>query len=613
MVIPVYNAEKYLQECLDFIMNQTYSNLQIICINDGSTDNCSQILDEYAAKDSRFQIVCQQNTGQGIAKFNVLPLIRGKYTMTVDADDWIDLNAIEKCVRIAQEKDADVVVFTPDKRNEDGTKNDDETAHCLRWQFAVSVNDDNIATNKSEVITTYSFWGKLFLTELLLTNFTHPGNGMAEDCVVLWQVIPAAKRIIFLPENLYHYRIVSTSYCNTIGKHHLDSLNNCRIIYEQLVKRGQYQEYRDCFLRFLLSAISCNFYRTSNDDRYEFLRQFRTLLTREMKDNYCYTPLWKEHRCWLKKYGILEDNNVVFDKRTKIALAEDDIDKAKEKIRKLKGKHKPVKTILVDTARWISRRIFGVGTIGNFISRIKYLLSGIKRNLIYLFSEERIAYSRFLTVKVRPHSVLLIEPNECHGVVIPGYAKYLSDLGYNVDILMTTEEAKLDATVILTQPQYRHYVVTWNNMRDIIEKQIKYNDYAVWFFTSSVIYNWERSQRQVWCTVNERFPNLPLDKTVFVSHHKECNDSELLRSDRLIMLADFLEGAIVVPHYFGNVNITPKNDVTKFFVIGTVYPNRRNFLLLFSAVEQLAKQQQAFTITAIGEGFGELQIPQSIR
>jgi hypothetical protein len=113
--------------------------------------------------------------------------------------------------------------------------------------------------------------------------------------------------------------------------------------------------------------------------------------------------------------------------------------------------------------------------------------------------------------------------------------------------------------------------------------------------------------------VRERFPNLPLDKTVFVSHHKEYNDSESLRSNRLIMLADFLEGAIVIPYYFGKVNITPKNDVTKFFVIGTVQPNRRNFSLLFSAVEQLVKQRQQFTVTAIGEGFGELQIPQSIR
>ncbi|MDR1271052.1 MAG: glycosyltransferase, partial [Planctomycetaceae bacterium] len=66
--MPVYNAEKYLRECLNFIVNQTYSNLQIICLDDGSTDNCPQILDEYATTDSRFHIVHQQNTGQGIAK-----------------------------------------------------------------------------------------------------------------------------------------------------------------------------------------------------------------------------------------------------------------------------------------------------------------------------------------------------------------------------------------------------------------------------------------------------------------------------------------------------------------------------------------------------------------
>jgi hypothetical protein len=533
--------------------------------------------------------------------------------MSVDSDDWIELDTVEKSISLADKKTADVVVFTLDKRHEDGTKNDSETARCLKWQFNIVVNEEGIATDKSEIITTHSFWGKLFLTELLLTNFTRSGNRIAEDCVTLWQIIPAAKRIVFLPENLYHYRIVSTSCCNTKGSHHLESLKNCRIIYQELIKRGQYQEYYDCFLRFLMSAISCNFYMTRGEDRYEFLQQFRALLTKEMKDFYRSAALIGEHRYWLQKYKILEANDAVFSKHIKIALAEDDIKEAKEKIRKLKGKHKPIQTILIETARRISRQIFGVGTVGNFIPRVRQQLGNIKQTWLYLFSSEGVAYKRFLTDKVRSNSVLLIELNDCHGVVISGYAKYLSDLGYNADILMTTEEANLGVTTMLAQPQYRQYAVTWNNMRDIIEKQIKYNDYAVWFFTSRDIYTWERSQYDVWCTVRERFPNLPLDKTVFVSHHKEYNDFESLHSNRLIMLADFLEGAIVIPHFFGDVNITPKNNITKFFVIGTNNPNRRNFSLLFSAVEQLAEQRQRFTVTAVGEGFEKLQIPQSIQ
>jgi glycosyltransferase involved in cell wall biosynthesis len=379
-------------------VNQTYSDLQIICINDGSTDNCPVILDEYAQKDERLTVIHQQNTGQGIAKFNAFPLIRGKYTMTVDADDWIDLDTVEKCVRTAQEKDADVVVFTFDRREEDGTKNDAETASCLQWQFAVTVNEEGIAKDKSEIIMTHTFSGKLFLTELLLTNFTRPGERMAEDCVTLWQVIPAAQRIVFLPDHLYHYRIVGSSCCNTQGRHHLGSLNNCRIIYEELMKRGQYQAYRDCFLRFLLSAISGNFYRTLDEDRYEFLRQFRALLTSEMKDFYRTAALIGEHRYWLKKYKILENDDAVFDKHIKIALAEDDLCEIEEKIRKLKGKREPVKikTILVDTARRISRRIFGVGTVGTFILRVRQFLGKIKERWIYSSSDERTAHERSL-------------------------------------------------------------------------------------------------------------------------------------------------------------------------------------------------------------------------
>ncbi|MDR1140788.1 MAG: hypothetical protein LBL62_03780 [Planctomycetaceae bacterium] len=111
---------------------------------------------------------------------------------------------------------------------------------------------------------------------------------------------------------------------------------------------------------------------------------------------------------------------------------------------------------------------------------------------------------------------------------------------------------------------------------------------AVWFIEK------QRDKVRKVLRQHKRFPNLPLDKTAFVSHHKEYNDSESLCSNRVIMLADFLERAIVIPHYFGKVNITPKNNITKFFVIGTVQPNLRNFSLLFSAVEQLAKQRTEF-------------------
>lgn len=96
VIVPVYNVEKYIRECLDSIVNQTYKNLQIILVDDGSTDNSGKICDEFAKKDSRITVVHQENQGAGVAKNTGLELIEGEYFSIIDSDDYIDLSMYEK-------------------------------------------------------------------------------------------------------------------------------------------------------------------------------------------------------------------------------------------------------------------------------------------------------------------------------------------------------------------------------------------------------------------------------------------------------------------------------------------------------------------------------------
>ena len=90
IIIPVYNVENYLRVCLNSIVNQSLSDIEIICVNDGSVDNSLDILKEYAAKDNRFVIINQENCGQGIARNKALDIAKGKYIAFVDPDDWIE-------------------------------------------------------------------------------------------------------------------------------------------------------------------------------------------------------------------------------------------------------------------------------------------------------------------------------------------------------------------------------------------------------------------------------------------------------------------------------------------------------------------------------------------
>ena len=109
VVISVYNVENYLRKCLDSLVNQTYKNLEFICVNDGSTDNSLEILKEYAAKDSRFIIINQENQGVACAKNNGLNAASGDYLSFVDPDDWVGLNYYEEVVKEFIATNCDVV------------------------------------------------------------------------------------------------------------------------------------------------------------------------------------------------------------------------------------------------------------------------------------------------------------------------------------------------------------------------------------------------------------------------------------------------------------------------------------------------------------------------
>ncbi len=110
VIIPVYNAEKYIAECLESLINQTYKNLEIIVINDGSKDNSGTICDQYKEKDSRIQVIHKENGGVSLARNSGLEIAKGKYIAFVDGDDYLDKEYFEKMLKILKEKQVDIVL-----------------------------------------------------------------------------------------------------------------------------------------------------------------------------------------------------------------------------------------------------------------------------------------------------------------------------------------------------------------------------------------------------------------------------------------------------------------------------------------------------------------------
>lgn len=111
IIVPVYNVERYLRQCLDSLVNQTYQNNEIICVDDGSTDASSEILTEYALKNSKVRVIRQENSGVSAARNVGFSFATGEYVMYVDGDDWIDVRTCEKAVFKAEEYAADLVMW----------------------------------------------------------------------------------------------------------------------------------------------------------------------------------------------------------------------------------------------------------------------------------------------------------------------------------------------------------------------------------------------------------------------------------------------------------------------------------------------------------------------
>ena len=110
IIVPVYNVEKYLPKCLESLLGQTFSDIEIICVNDGSTDGSGEILKLYAQRDSRIKIVTKENGGLFSARHEGMLYVKGKYILFVDSDDWVKENLVQKCLDSAKNS-PDIIIF----------------------------------------------------------------------------------------------------------------------------------------------------------------------------------------------------------------------------------------------------------------------------------------------------------------------------------------------------------------------------------------------------------------------------------------------------------------------------------------------------------------------
>lgn len=213
VIIPVYNVEKYLNECLDSIIAQSHNNMEIICINDSSTDNSLKVLQEYAEKDERLTILNQpHNMGPSAARNRGLEVATGKYILFVDSDDYIGKNLIEKTLKCAEKQQADEVFFNCEWVS---------ASNNLGWQPQnVSISDvleSDIKTGKDVFIEREkaqsvvgrgtTAWSCLYRRVYLNENNLRFYEGILhEDMLFYFRRCMCSKRVVVYNEKLYFYR-----------------------------------------------------------------------------------------------------------------------------------------------------------------------------------------------------------------------------------------------------------------------------------------------------------------------------------------------------------------------------------------------------------------------
>lgn len=254
IIVPVYNVEAYLPQCMDSLINQTYANLEIICIDDGSLDESGRILRVYAAQDARIHIIEQENQGASMARNQGLSVARGDYIMFVDGDDWVDLDTCQRAVETAEKYSADVVFWSYVREYEYESKeklipmdnetvlHGDEAKHMLHRRQLGLFGEELAHPEYADSLVTV--WGKLYTGKLLRESGAEFEDirkiGTSEDALFNLEALRGIDTAVYIKQCLYHYRKNNLDSVTTKYKAELPHQWNCLFdMMQEYIKKNQ--------------------------------------------------------------------------------------------------------------------------------------------------------------------------------------------------------------------------------------------------------------------------------------------------------------------------------------------------------------------------------------
>lgn len=253
VVIPIFNVEKYLDRCMESVVNQTYPNLEIIMVDDGSPDTCPQKCEEWAKRDNRIKVIHKENAGLGMARNTGIEHASGEYICFFDSDDYISLDLIEKALTFAKSEDSEIVIFgfhqvDPAGRIQNSiipnTKKQRYTGEEVQSVFLPDLIGPDLHTGERTNLW-MSACACLYSMDLIHRaqwRFVSERNIISEDVYSLLCLYKDVNSVSVLPEAFYFYCENQASLTHTYRKDRFDRINHFLISCQQVCEQLEYSE-----------------------------------------------------------------------------------------------------------------------------------------------------------------------------------------------------------------------------------------------------------------------------------------------------------------------------------------------------------------------------------
>lgn len=346
VIVPVYNSEEFLTESINSLLNQTFTDFEVICINDGSTDQSLRLLKNLQKRDGRIKVIDRENGGCGSARNAGIEKAEGKYIYFFDPDDYIREDAFEKLYKNAENNNSDMVFSQINWYHEGETINLNKPGIDLEKEFD-DVDFDNFTFTfrdiKRYVVNSYfAPWMKLYKSDFLKVenNFKFQENIAFDDVPFHVETIIKAKRISFVPEAFYQYRTSNKESVSNTSSNSIDIHRICDIVENIIRDNDLFEELKDNFYEFkivqlILYVISSNSEMYYKSVKYELMKiNINDLnLPKNIIDRYNLVVNSRDYQEYLDINHVTRPQEVDLAKNNKKLMEEND--KMKDKLKKV--------------------------------------------------------------------------------------------------------------------------------------------------------------------------------------------------------------------------------------------------------------------------------------